>query len=69
MSSGTDSTDMDERRSNLKRCKLKDMAEVKVLAKENLYEYIEVLHRLVKKQEKKLKKYKKKTSKLVIYTI
>lgn len=65
--SDTENTDKDENKSINTKFEIKSIEELKEIKSENLFSYIDNIHRLVKKQDKKIKKYKNKINKLVNY--
>lgn len=66
--SESENTENDEKSSKARRFRPKKMDAIKEMPVDNLFEYIENLHSLVKHQEKKLKKHKDKIIKLVCTT-
>lgn len=67
--SDTENTDRDDSKSTNKKFDIKSLEELKKFDSESLFSYIKNIHGLVKKQEKKIKKYKNKINKLVVSII
>ncbi|TMW39481.1 hypothetical protein DOY81_015439, partial [Sarcophaga bullata] len=63
--SDTENTDKDDNKSINTKFEIKSIEELKELKSENLFSYIDNIHRLFKKQDKKIKKYKNRINKLI----
>lgn len=68
-SSETENSEKCEKSLKSKRFIQKTIRELRQLEGDKLFQYIERLHNLLNRNERKLKKYKAKTKKLVSFTL